>query len=291
VRKGHAGLRPVTSSARAAGPVMSSRRSPTGRLRRFVPAVILPCLVACGASEPAPESRPAVPAAATLAPRVPPASPPIALDTALTAVLELWPLAVAPGKQLEETRRIVEHLHADLARTDGFDGAALLASGDGTALVLVARWRDSSAADSAEAALAGWLNAERDTAARRRRFGSATPRVRVRRTVGTPPSLTDAAMLLLTRYAVKPGHSFGALAALTDSNLATRVLQDTAAQGGASLATRDSGALYMVMQARTATALDPTLQQSGPLPFWAPFAVRTESLLAVVAVVPGRSAP
>jgi hypothetical protein len=263
----------------------------TADLRRWAPCALLSVLAACGGAEPAPERSPAVAAVAAPAPRVAPVRPPIALDTSGSAVLELWPLEVAPGKQLDETRRIVEHLHADLALVDGFDGAALLASGDGTALILVARWRDSSAADSAQTALAGWLNAERDTVVRRRRFGSTTPRVRVRRTVGTPPSLTDAAMLLLTRYAVKPGHSFGALAALTDSNLATRVLQDTAAQGGASLATRDSGALYMVLQARTATALDPTLQRSGPLPFWAPFATRSEFLLAVVSVVPGRATP
>jgi hypothetical protein len=52
------------------------------------------------------------------------------------------------------------------------------------------------------------------------------------------------------------------------------------------LAGADSGALYMVLQARTATALDPG-RGSPPasLPFWAPFAVREEVLLAVVAIV------
>lgn len=213
---------------------------------------------------------------------------PILLDTLSTRVLEFWPLAVASARQLEETRRIVEHLQADLALTDGFETATLLASGDGSMLLLVAAWRDQRAADSSRSSLAGWLHADVDTGVLRRRLGTATSLVRVRRTVGTPPNLGEAAMMLFTRYAMKPGHSFGALATLSDSNLAARVLKDTAAQGGATVAAVDSGALYVVVQARTAAALDPRLQAAGPLPFWAPFAVREEQLLAVVAVVQHR---
>jgi hypothetical protein len=200
-------------------------------------------------------------------------------------VLDIWPLAVAPGRQLDETRRIVEHLHADLALQQGFESAVLLASGDGTGLVLLSSWHDDAASHRADSLLGGWLRAETDTLVRRRRLGTATTRVHVRRTVGTPPIMTDAAMLQFTRYALKPGHSFGALAALADSNLAVRVLQDTSAQGGATLAASDSGALYMLLQARRATALDPTVRASGSLPFWAPFAEREEQLLAVVAIV------
>jgi hypothetical protein len=43
--------------------------------------------------------------------------------------------------------------------------------------------------------------------------------------------------------------------------------------------------VYMLLQARSATALDPTVLAAGPLPFWAPFADREEQLLAVVAIV------
>ena len=210
---------------------------------------------------------------------------PITLDTVNALVLELWPLSVAPGRQLDETRRIVEHLQADLTLVPGFESATLLASGDGSGLLLVAAWHDGAAADRANPALAGWLRAETDSLVRRRRIGTATPRVRVRRTVGTPPTLSDAAMLQFTRYALKPGHSFGALAALAESNLVSRVVQDTAAQGGVVLVAADSGALYMLLQARTATALDPSLHAAGPLPFWAPFADREEQLLAVVAII------
>jgi hypothetical protein len=210
---------------------------------------------------------------------------PIALDTTAQLVLDFWPLTVDAARQAAEARRIVEHLHADLALVAGFESAVLLASGDGAGLLLVAAWRDTLSADRASSSLATWLRAEPDSVLRRRRLGTATTRVRVRRTVGAPPILTEAAMLQFTRYALKPGHSFGALAALSDSNLAMRVLQDTAAQGGATLAAADSGALYMLIQARTATALDPALHAGGTLPFWAPFASRDEQLLAVVAQV------
>jgi hypothetical protein len=210
---------------------------------------------------------------------------PLSVDTASTSVLEVWPLTVAPGRQLDETRRIVEHLQADLTLQPGFESAILLASGDGTGLVLLASWHDLGASVRADSLLAVWLRAETDTVVRRRRLGTATARVRVRRTVGSPPRLSDATMLQFTRYALKPGHSFGALAALADSNLAMRVLQDTSAQGGATLFAADSGAVYMLLQARSATALDPTVLAAGPLPFWAPFADREEQLLAVVAIV------
>lgn len=243
-------------------------------------------LSACGGSSdntPAIVSRPKRDAVAALAAPVP--ILPIALDTSAALVLDVWPLSIAPARQMEETRRIVEHLHADLALMAGFESAALLASGDGAGLLLVAAWRDARSADRASPALAGWLRAESDSAVRRRRLGSATMRVRVRRTFGTPPLLSDAAMLQVTRYALKPGHSFGALAALADSNLAMRVLQDPAALGGATLAASDSGALYVLLQARTATALDARVQTGGTLPFWAPFASRDEQLVAVVASV------
>ena len=72
---------------------------------------------------------------------------------------------------------------------------------------------------------------------------------------------------------------------MADSNLAVRVLQDTSASGGATVMAADSGALYMLLQARTATALDPNLRAGGSLPFWAPFADREEQLLAVVAII------
>jgi len=213
------------------------------------------------------------------------ARPPITLDTAGAVVLQLWPMAVTTGAQLDETRRIVEHLQADLALVPGFVSATLLGSGDGSSLVLLAAWQDDGAADRGTAALAGWLRVPSDTTGLRARLGSSTPVVAVRRTVGAPPVLVDGAMLQVTRYVMKPGHSFGALATLADSNLAMRVLQDTAAQGGVTLASTDSGALYMVMQARNATALDPLLLAPERLPFWAPFATREERLMAVVAIV------
>lgn len=218
---------------------------------------------------------------------VPVVQAPLSLDTVSPLVLAIWPLALAPGRQIDETRRIVEHLQADLTLTPGFESATLLASGDGTGLVLIAAWHDDGAADRADSSLAAWLHAETDSMIRRRRIGTATTRVRVRRTVGSPPTLSDAAMLQFTRYAMKPGHSFGALAALADSNLASRVLQDTSAQGGATLVASDSGALYVLVQARSATALDPTMHATGPdrLPFWAPFAEREERLMAVVAMI------
>jgi hypothetical protein len=257
---------------------------PPLRRRRLVFAALL--LAACSTSS---DNTPPIPARAvrdsTTTVRAPAPVLPIALDTSAQFVLEFWPLTVAVAEQAPETRRIVEHLHADLALVPGFENAVLLASGDGAGLLMVAAWRDTVSADRAAASLAGWLHAEPDTALRRRRLGTSTMRVRVRRTVGAPPALTDAAMLQFTRYALKPGHSFGALAALSDSNLAMRVLQDTAAQGGATLSAADSGVLYMLIQARTATALDPALHTGGPLPFWAPFASRDEQLLAVVAQV------
>lgn len=252
--------------------------------RRLV--LVAVCMLTGNACSVPPDARPvAVVDSARDSLVIPEVLLPIALDTAAARVLEFWPLAVPPGRQVEETRRIVEHLQADLALVAGFETATLLASGDGAALLLAAAWRDSASASKAHASLAEWLRAERDTAILRRRIGTATPRVRVRRTVGTAPLLGDTAMVLFTRYALKPGHSFGALAELSDSNLAMRVLQDTAAHGGATVVAQDSGAVYVVVQARTAAALDPTLQVGGPMPFWAPFAARAEHLLAVVAVV------
>jgi hypothetical protein len=209
----------------------------------------------------------------------------LTIDTLAASVLEVWPLRVMPEHQLDETRRIVELLQADLTLQPGFENAVLMASGDGSGLVLLAFWRDEGSAARADSALAAWLHAEPDSTVRRRRVGTATTRVHVRRTVGTPPAFTASAMLQFTRYAMKRGHSFGALASLADSNLAMRVLKDTAAQGGATFAALDSGALYMLVQARTATALDPNVHASGPLPFWAPFAEREEQLMAVVALI------
>ena len=217
----------------------------------------------------------------------PPAPPPgpMVVDTSHAVVLEVWPLSTAPGRQADDTRRIVEHMHADLAFAPGFEAATLLASGDGTTLVLLAAWQDTASADLGRPQLAKWLKGEEDTVVRRKRLGTATVRVIARKTAGTPPQLVEAAMLQFTRYAVKPGHSFGALAALADTNLVMRVLQDTSAAGGAILAATDSGAVYMVLQARNATALDASMTSAGPLPFWAPFATRDESLLAVMASV------
>ncbi|MCC7055571.1 MAG: hypothetical protein IT355_20035 [Gemmatimonadaceae bacterium] len=262
------------------------------RCRRALPVagLALALTAACSRGDAAgtpPAATVAVPARDSVQPVTSPAGPMI-VDTTQDVVLEVWPLTTAPGRQVEDTRRIVEHMHADLAFLPGFDAATLLASGDGTTLVLLAAWRDSLAADTASSRLAGWLRVEADTALRRRRLGTATARVQLRRTAGTPPMFSDVAMLQFTRYAVKPGHSFGALAALADSNLTMRVLRDTSAQGGATLSARDSGAVYMIVQARNATALDAALQSAGPLPFWAPFATRDEQLLAVVAGVRGR---
>lgn len=216
------------------------------------------------------------------------ASRPIAMDTSGRLTLELWPLAVSPDQQADETRRIVEHLHADLALVEGFESATLLANGDGSGLVLVAAWRDDLSADRGRAALTAWMYADVDSAALRRRLSGFTPRMVVRRSVGTPPMLGENAMLLLTRYSLKPGHSYGALATLADSNLAMRVLQDTSAQGGAMLVAADSTAICVLIQARTATALDLNVRGAGPLPFWAPFAQREEQLMAVVATVQHR---
>lgn len=218
-------------------------------------------------------------------PAVQPARPPLSLDTIADHLVEVWPIAVAKGKQLEETRRIVELLQAELSVMSGFESATLLASGDGSSLVLVTTWRDAAAADRGDVTLAGWLRLEADTALRRRRDGTLTPRVRVRRTVGTPPTLSDGAMLQFTRYVLKSGRMYPPILAFTDSNVAMRVLQDTAAQGGALLTAADSGAVYMLLQARNATALEPGFQLGGPAPFWAPFAEREEQLLAVVAIV------
>ena len=212
------------------------------------------------------------------------------LDTLGGHLLEVWPLTVERSRQADEVRRLVEHLQADLSLVPGFATATLLASGDGSALVLMVAWDDSAAAEQGDVMLAGWLRLPADTALRRRNDGALTPRVRVRRTTGSAPVLHDGAMLQFTRYVMKPGHSFGALGTLADSNLAMRVLQDTAAQGGALLSAADSGALYMLLQARNATALDPGFPPRGnALPFWAPFAVREEQLLAVVAIVHGRA--
>lgn len=244
----------------------------------------------CAREQPAPASarRIGERAAAAVAHEVPVARPPMSLDSGTNRVLEVWPIPLAKGRQLDETRRLVELLQADLALQRGFQTATLLASGDGTTLVLVAAWNDEASADAGNALLDRWLHVESDTAARRDRTGTLTPRVRVRRTVGTPPVLSDASMLQFTRYLLKPGHSFKALATLSDSNLAMRVLQDTAAQGGALLAAADSGALYMLLQARNATALDPSFRTAATLPFWSPFATREETLLAVVAIVHAR---
>ncbi len=263
-------------------------------IRAGTSALIGAVLFACSGSDNKSLARPAAreTIVADTAPTAPTAAPlprePLSIDTANTRTLELWSLDLEPARQVDETRRIVVHLQADFALVPGFNVATLLASGDGTRLVLLIAWRDSLAATTARPLVLSWLRAETDTAQQRIRTGSATRRVLVRKTVGTPPQFTDAAMMLLTRYAMKPGHSFGALAALADSNLATRVLQDTSAQGGASLAAADSGAVYTLTQARNATALDPRLFGGGARPFWAPFAVREENLLAVVATIFGR---
>ena len=243
-------------------------------------------LAACGGSdETTSRTDSAAPAAPVAVVDTAPPPPALLLDSAGTLTVDIWPLAIAPGKQMAETRRIVEHLQADLSLVPGFEIATLLASGDGSRLVLVVGWRDSVAANATRGQLVEWLRAERDTAVLRQRTGSATVRVKMRHQAGTPPALSDAAMIQLTRYAMKPGHSFGALATLVDSNLVTRVVQDTAAQGGATLMASDSGALYMLIQARAATALNPAMFSRGTLPFWAPFAEREEQLLAVIAIV------
>lgn len=252
------------------------------RARVLVLCALLVC-AACGGDD-----TPRVPRVRAAAPDTTPAEPPVgtmSIDTTHDVVLDIWALATTPQRQVEVTRRIVESLHAELNFLPGFDGAALLGSGDGTALLLVAAWQDSTAADSGTVRLARLLQADADTAAMRKRLGTATARVALRHTAGTPPLFSEGAMLQVTRYAVKPGHSFGALAALADSNLVLRVVQDTAAAGGATLAAADSGALYMLIQARNATALDATVTSAGPLPFWAPFATRDEQLMAVVASI------
>jgi len=242
-------------------------------------------VAACG--EQTPSGRPAAVRAVDSAPVETALSRlPVLIDTVGIALLEIWPLAVDRSRQADETRRLVELLQADLSLVPGFAWAAVLASGDGSSLLLSVAWHDSAAAGRGGTMLSGWLRLPSDTALRRRQDGTLTPRVLIRRTSGAPPQFREGAMLQFTRYVMKPGHSFGALASLADSNLAMRVLQDTAAQGGALLAAADSGALYMLLQARKATALDvgfglPTTS----LPFWAPFAIREEQLMAVVAII------
>jgi len=245
-------------------------------------------VAACG--DPTPRGRPDSVRAVAAAP-VPPAvpRPPVSIDTVGSALLELWPLGVDRSRQADEMRRLVEHLQADLSLVPGFAWAAVLASGDGSSLLLSVAWRDSAAAGRGDTMLAGWLRLPSDTALRRRQDGTLTPRVLLRRTTGATPQFREGAMLLFTRYVMKPGHSFGALATLADSNIAMRVLQDTAAQGGALLVAADSGALYMLLQARNATALDPGFGlPTTSLPFWAPFATREEQLMAVVAIITPR---
>ncbi len=243
-------------------------------------------LTACGSRDETPRTaRDSAVTSTGVAPRPRVPAQPIVIDTAGAQILEIWPLKVTPQRQIDETRRIVEHLQADLTLQPGFQHAVLLASGDGAGLVLLCAWRDDGSADRGDLRLMDWLRVETDTTVLRRRIGTATTRVQVRRTVGARPTLTTTAMLQFTRYALKHGHSFTALAALADSNLATRVLQDTSASGGATLMAADSGALYMLVQARSATALDPNLRTGGSLPFWAPFADREEQLLAVVAII------
>jgi hypothetical protein len=252
--------------------------------------LIVAAAVVAGCGEPPPSGRPIAVRAVDPAPVETALSrPTVVIDTVGTALLELWPLAVDRSRQADETRRLVEHLQADLSLVPGFGWAAVLASGDGSSLLLSVAWRDSAAAGRGDTMLAGWLRLPSDTALRRRQDGTLTPRVLLRRSTGATPQFREGAMLLFTRYVMKPGHSFGALATLADSNLAMRVLQDTAAQGGALLAASDSGALYMVLQARNATALDPGLGlPTTSLPFWAPFAMREEQLMAVVAIITPR---
>ncbi len=255
------------------------------------PLLVAVLLTACGGRAADPPARGADSLRESGVAAVVPPRPPMTLDTLGAQLLEIWPLAVTRGKQADEVRRLVEHLQADLALLPGFATATLLASGDGSSLVLMVAWDDSVAAAQGDVMLSGWLRLPADTAVRRRTDGTLTPRVQVRRTSGSAPMLNDGAMLQFTRYVMKPGHSFGALAVLADSSLAMRVLQDTAAQGGALLAATDSGAMYMVLQARNATALDPGAPAPATsLPFWAPFAAREEQLLAVVAIVHRRPA-
>jgi len=209
-------------------------------------------------------------------------SPPVMIDTGATTELDVWPVIVAPNGQVAETRRIVELLQADLSRQSGFETAVLLAGGDGSGLVLLVQWNDAAEAVRGRALVASWLRgASPDTVSA---AAATRSQVIVRRTVGTAPLLTESAMVQFTRYLLKPGQAFATLATLADSSLAIRVLHDTAAQGGATLAAAESGTVYMLMQARTATALDPAMQPAGP-PFWAPLAARDEQLMAVVAIV------
>lgn len=245
------------------------------------------CVAACGADK----DRPAAavsrgPQRDTAAWTVVVPQVPLVLDTTTGQVLDVWPVIVPRGKQVDETRRLVERLQGELSLSPGFRQAVLLASGDGASLMLLVSWADSASAMRGRPTLAGWLRLESDTLVQRARLGTLTARVAVRRVAGTAPALAAETMVLLTRYMMKRGHSFGALASLVDSNLVLRVLHDTAAQGGATLAAGDSGVLYSVMLARAATALEPGSPPTGTaLPFWAPFAVRDESLMAVVAVV------
>lgn len=256
-------------------------------MRRGTAGLILAllCVAACRSTK---DASPQTPAVVAAPPEPVDTTPPLRelmLDTAGRLAIDIWPLVVAPGRQLEETRRIVEHLQADLSLVRGFEIATLLASGDGSRLVVLVAWKDTTASERTRVQLAEWLHADVDTAMLRQRTGSATVRMQMRSQAGTPPTLSDAGMVQLTRYAMKPGHSFGALAALADTNLRARVVQDTAARGGVTLMAADSGALYMLLQARTATALDPGLVTRSGLPFWAPFAQREEQLLAVIAIV------
>jgi hypothetical protein len=265
-----------------AAPATARRMSAGGSVRRRVCALATLAVLWSACRGAADDALRGVAVPRVAAPRQTSA---LLIDTVGGLVLDLWPLNVASRTQMKETRRIVELMHADLAVMPGFERAALLASGDGNALALVIAWASEAAADSARTRLMGWLKISSDTVARRTTFGTSTPRIRIRRIVGTPPMLSDAAVIQLTRFAMKPGHSYGALATLADSNVSQRVLQDTSAQGGATLVAADSGAIYILTRARNATALDAEFRPDGPLPYWAPFAVRDEKLMAVVAVV------
>ena len=143
----------------------------SAKRRYLITVAISTCATACSASrDTAPRARRVDSTPSAAATRDTPFAPqpavvhaPVTLDTAGRFVLELWPLTLPPSRQMDETRRIVEHLQADLTLVAGFESATLLASGDGAGLLLVAAWHDGGAADRADPVLARWLRAETDS--------------------------------------------------------------------------------------------------------------------------------
>ncbi|MCU0618581.1 MAG: hypothetical protein MUF40_01525 [Gemmatimonadaceae bacterium] len=215
--------------------------------------------------------------------------PPIAFDTGGASHLELWTLA--PGRRAADDarrlRRIVEHLHADVAIAPGFVEGALLAAGDGRRLAVLLRWRDPLAAERARPVLAGWFDVRPGdtTRAGRARGDLLAPLVAVRRVALAPLAVADSGVLVLARFARKPEAAAGVFAPVLGDDLAAQVTADPAVRGGTLLLTADSTVAVTVVQARAVNGLELPPAADAPLPAWAPFATRERWTMAVVTVV------